>query len=151
VLDLTSGNFKESEFSEDINAHMDPRLFAALDGFRSDYGSPIYPSKAKGALARFDGSKTSQHYAVGRKSTAVDFFTAGNPFLCFCYSLAWFKSVGVYFNTKGNDGKPGVMIHGDVRAANRVLWYVDPNGKYNYYKFSADSIQHMLQLFQRYS
>jgi uncharacterized protein YcbK (DUF882 family) len=65
-------HFSKSEFHGE-SEFVDSRVIYALDELRKQLGKPIIISPVKGSVARFDdGSKTSQHYAVGRKSTAVD-------------------------------------------------------------------------------
>ena len=58
--------------------HIDSRVITALLAGRQICGVPFIPSPVFGAHVRFDGSKTSQHYAMGRLSTGTDFFCAHN-------------------------------------------------------------------------
>ena len=109
---------KASEFPEDPDLHADPSLIYALGGLRSSLKDELLlPSPARGALARFDGSKTSQHYAVGRFSTACDIFCTGVPNDAYKLILAnpFFKGIGIYLDTKGPDGLPWIMFHVDIR------------------------------------
>ena len=90
--------FKASEFPSRHEINLtDPQLFHTLDAYAKELGAPVYPSPAKGALARTYGSKTSRHYAVGRLSTAVDFFPDCDPLKAFLIALMFFGGVGVYF------------------------------------------------------
>jgi len=66
------------EFPEDPDEHAEPQLIMNLDEYRRQLGCRVHPSPVKGALARFDGSTTTQHYAVGRRSTATDVFPEGS-------------------------------------------------------------------------
>jgi len=87
---------KEFPSRREINL-TDPQLFYILDAYAKELDAPVYPSPAKGALARTIGSKTSRHYAVGRLSTAVDFFPDCDPLKAFLIALMFFGGVGVYF------------------------------------------------------
>ena len=68
--------FTPGEFPEDPEELAEPRLIYSLDDFAVALGRPVHPSPVPGALARLDGSETSRHYAVGRRSDAVDVFCA---------------------------------------------------------------------------
>ena len=115
------------EFSEDPNKLAEPALIYSLSKLRKILGSKMYPSPTPGALARSNGSKTSQHYAVDRLSTASDVFIEGAPFEIFSkimYSKL-FTGIGIYRNTKGPDGKPWVMFHLDIRKREfPFIWFV---------------------------
>ena len=123
--------FKPSEFPESIS-HADPELLTKLDQLRDYVGFPIYPSPVPGALARFDiGKKASQHYAVDRKSTAVDIFCHGEPFESFvkiCKS-GLFKRIGIYFDTWFR-GRKWVMFHIDLLDKD-LTWFRN-DGEYTY-------------------
>lgn len=124
-------NFKPDEFPDDITL-ADPELLDRLDRLRDFMGSAIYPSPVPGALARTDlGAKSSQHYAVGRKSTAVDIFCAGEPFEAFIKILqsGLFQRVGVYFDTWFR-GRRHVMFHIDLKPE-KLLWFRN-DGAYTY-------------------
>jgi len=115
-------HFVPSEFPQDPEL-AEPRLIYTLDKLRESYGAPIYPSPVKGALARFGGSQTSQHYVgedenhIVRNSSGIDIFIEGVPihFFTCCIRHMCIKGIGVYLDTNGADGKPWVMFHIDVR------------------------------------
>lgn len=133
-------HFSPSEFPDDPDTNADEKVIIALDTYRRQLGQRVFPSKVKGALARFGGSEKSQHYAVGRKSTAVDFFCEGVPIsnLMLLIKLNVFRRIGVYLDTNGNDGLPWVMFHGDLKPISpggSTIWVVEKvNGedKYRY-------------------
>jgi len=112
-------NFKPSEFSEDPDIYAADALIYDLDRFRNMLGVSIMPSPVKGALAREDGSRTSQHY-VGldhfRRSTAIDVFIKEDPKKVFISALQFgWKGIGVYFDTKYSN-KKWTMFHLDTRS-----------------------------------
>jgi hypothetical protein len=121
-------NFKPSEFSEPIK-HASPELLDKLDQLRDFINRPIYPSPLPGALARFDdGQKTSQHYAVGRKSTATDVFIDCEPFealIKICRSNL-FPRIGIYFDTFFRHRK-WVMFHFDLFEKD-LMWFRNDGG-----------------------
>ncbi|MCP4366794.1 MAG: hypothetical protein GY797_01580 [Deltaproteobacteria bacterium] len=111
------------EFSEDPNKYAEPDLIYALSDLRLFTQRKMRPSPVKGALARFGGSTTSQHY-VGeskeehsRLSTGSDVFCEGPIFSIYSYLLygKLFRGIGVYLDTTGPDGLPWVMLHLDIR------------------------------------
>lgn len=108
--------FSQNEFSENP-IYAEPELFYKLDFVRSKLNQKIFPSPAKGSLARFFGNSKTQHYAIGRKSTAVDVFCEGYPIVNFLSLLQMhtFNGIGIYLDTDGPDGKPWVMFHLDIR------------------------------------
>jgi hypothetical protein len=114
------------EFSENPDLYADPDLIYALGRLRKNMKQRIFPSPVSGALARFRGSVTSQHYAVGRKSTGSDIFCEGDPATNLRVILASkeFKGVGIYLDTNGPDGLPWVMFHVDKRAIKKPLIWV---------------------------
>lgn len=127
--------FKPKEFSEDIK-YADSKLLKNLDRLREYLGTPVYPSPVPGALARFDlGAKRSQHYAVKRLSTAIDFFVKGDPFEVYIKILksGLFPRIGVYFDTFYKNRKH-VMFHCDLKDQN-LLWLRDKHG----YTYSTQS------------
>lgn len=126
------------EFSEDPDKYADPKLIYAIDAFRAISSSPIHPSPATGALARFEETaKYSRHYAIGRKSDAIDIFCEEpiqNAYLK-AITCGLFGGVGVYFDTRYK-GKPWPMLHLDLRPLKNstiTLWYRDISG-YSYPK-----------------
>ncbi len=133
-------NFSPGEFSEDPNLYAHPQMLKSLQSYRAEYGSSVSPSKSPGALARVYGHKSSMHYVIDNppcksmgESRAIDFFPGG------CVHKAWatalhtkyFTRVGIYFDTRGNDGKPAVMMHGDIKPGPRLFW-LRSGGKYVY-------------------
>jgi len=116
-------SFSPKEFSEDPNEFSDPKIIYLLQEARNKYQKRIFPSPVKGALARFGGSVTSQHYVgpspenITRYSTALDIFPEGTPFEFYTVllSIPGIGGIGVYLDTKGSDGKPWVMFHMDLR------------------------------------
>jgi hypothetical protein len=134
-------HFSPSEFPEDPDKYAEPELIYTLDKIRRAQGKPIYPSPVKGALARFDGSERSQHYAVGRKSTGVDIFPECVPiqFMLLLMKFENIKGIGIYRDTTGINGKPWVMFHIDIRERGfndlePLIWIAikDMNYKTNY-------------------
>lgn len=141
--------FKPGEFAENPNEHADPDLIYRLQDYRTALGCIIRPSLARGGLARFDGSATSRHYAVGRLSDACDLFPETPPEHAWATALRMpaFGGIGIYFDTRNNQGNPAYMIHLDLRptvAGVRTLWWRD-DGRY-YYPRAAQEIR---QLFDR--
>ena len=133
-----------SEFSEDPNKYAEPVLIYSLGKLRKLLGMKMRPSPVKGALARFDGKPTTQHYAVGRLSTASDMFIEGIPFYIYSKILhsGLFTGIGIYLDTKGPDGLPWVMFHLDIRIRNfPFIWIAkkdyDPRKREfrTYYKY----------------
>lgn len=127
-------HFKASEFPEAPDQHADPRLIQELDAFREAFGGGVTPSPAKGALARFDGSATSRHYAVGRQSDAVDIFPKGEVRRAYDILAAdgapW-GGIGIYPFTH-----PSPMLHIDLRplksSGAKTIWARDKDGTYIY-------------------
>jgi hypothetical protein len=109
-------NFKPYEFIDDTDM-VEPELIYSMDSLRNRAKNRIFPSPVRGSMVRFDGSETSQHYAVGRLSTAIDIFCEGYPMVSFIEILNTknFNGIGVYVDTNGPDGKPWTMFHIDIR------------------------------------
>ncbi len=122
-------NFTKDEFSESIRYAL-PELIINLDLLRDIIGGAIYPSPVKGALARFDDSKTSQHYAVDRLSTAIDVFIDKPHFECYTKILQsnLFLGVGFYPNWNYKEIRGG--WHLDLRDSS-LIWFRDV-GEYTY-------------------
>jgi len=111
---------KAAEFSEDPNKYAEPELIYSLGKFRKLNKSCMYPSPVRGALARFSGSKTSQHFvgsAIVRKSTASDIFIENSAFKNYTNILSsgLFNGIGIYLDTVGPDGLPWILFHLDIR------------------------------------
>ena len=114
--------FKLKEFPSQKEIDLtDPRLFRVLDQYAIDLDFPVYPSRAKGALAREYGSPTSRHYAIGKLSTAVDFFPNCSTIRAFIKACNYFGGVGLYFDTHFRNRK-WVMLHGDLRSQQKIWW-----------------------------
>ena len=119
--------FKESEFHGDAD-NLDVNVILGLDSLRSQLKERIHVSNVKGAVARYGGSQTSQHYvgvdsfSIVRKSTAVDVFIEGIPFLnaIGIIKAELFTGIGIYVNTTGMDGEPWLMFHLDQRKDRSV-------------------------------
>ena len=115
------------EFSEDPDKYAEPKLIYSLGKLRRLLGVSVYPSPVHGALARVSGSKTTQHYAVDRLSTACDVFIKGIPFEIFTKIMhsKLFTGIGIYLDTNGVDGLPWIMFHLDIRERNfPFIWIV---------------------------
>lgn len=141
--------FHHDEFSEDPDLYADPSLIYMLDDFRTLLNSAIYPSPAKGALARFDGNPDSRHYAVDRKSDAVDIFVDSDirhAWLLSMTSGQW-GGVGVYFDTYYRDRK-WPMLHLDLRPLTSLsgitYWFRD--GQYYSPSWKEEDRQHLFKL-----
>ena len=129
-------HFIKKEFSEDWDL-CDPELIKSLDQSRELIKHRIFPSPVKGALARFGGSPTSQHYVgenpskIIRKSTGSDVFCEGIPIVNFLliYKSGLFNGIGIYLDTTGPDGLPWVMFHKDIRekgfqdSKDPLIWF----------------------------
>jgi len=116
--------FSQDEFSGNGARHVDwakvdSELIRSLDEIRRRSGVAMKPSPASGALYRIDGSKTSRHYAVGRKSDAIDFFPVlkgsddMNKIVEAVSGLFRIGGFGLYYDTRYNG--PAVMCHIDLR------------------------------------
>ncbi len=134
-------NFTKPEFPKGELKLAHPQLIITLDLLRDFIGWAIHPSPVKGALARLDGSKTSQHYAVYRLSTGIDVFIDTDPFEALIKILhsKLFNRVGIYFDTR-YDSKHHVMFHLDLKDQS-LLWYRD---EYGYVYSSEKDFYHKL-------
>ena len=135
-------NFTEDEFPEGELAHTSFHLLARLQMFREKLGVAVHPSKVKGALARYDGPRTSDHFVkVGEiASTGIDVFCDCSIFKAWTVAIScglW-DSVGVYFDTRDNNGVDHPMLHLGLRKK-RAIWlrdnhvYVSPGGDKLFY------------------
>ncbi len=119
-------NFSTAEFSEDVHLYAAPGLMIRAQDQRERLAAKMYPSPRAGALARFDTeSKTSMHFAVGRLSTALDWFSEASPFETWCkvISSGLWHGMGVYFDTEYK-GMNWVMFHTDYkRMSSPVYWF----------------------------
>lgn len=127
-------NFAISEWKH--NSHeledVDFGVIKLVDKIRDIMGSPMIPSPVAGAFSRKDGSTGSRHYAVGKLSTAGDFFIPRKSALEVLVRLASMQDmpmgIGIYLDTVYN-GQPCVMIHIDLRDK-KTIWLRD--GDYIY-------------------
>lgn len=116
--------FTKAEFPEDPDKYADVFMIYSLDKLRDLLQQPIHVSPVSGALARFDnGADYSRHYAVNRKSDAIDIFCETNIFEAWSIAIrsGLWGGVGVYFDTFYNN-KRHCMLHLDKRP-NNSLWY----------------------------
>jgi hypothetical protein len=137
--------FSKDEFNEDPDKYAEPQLIYALSHFRINLNECVFVSPVKGAFARFDGSKTSQHFVdskehPSKKSTGIDVFPEGIPIAIFSCLLnqRLIKGIGIYLDTTGNDGHPWVMFHIDIRKTGfknlPLIWFcTKDNGINKYY------------------
>jgi hypothetical protein len=95
---------------------MDMAFLRRVDQFIEDSPGKWIVSPATGAACRDYGSKTSRHYAVGRKADALDIMLVSGD-LEEHYNLArqWFGGVGVY-----PDWYPHPGLHVDGREGEQV-------------------------------
>lgn len=130
IDNIKINHFSLDEFPENPLKYADPKLIISLDRLRELINLPIHPSPVKNALARFDGSKTSRHYAVGRLSDAIDVFIIGNKLEIFLKIIQsnLFTGIGLYFDTHYR-GNSQMMVHLDLREK-PLMWYRDI--EYNY-------------------
>jgi hypothetical protein len=138
--------FKEEEFDCDLSL-LNPEILYTVDGMRKRLGAGISPSKAEGAIVRFGGSETSQHYVgevggkIVRRSSAMDLFPNCKPieFLVLSLCTPGINGIGVYFDTKNNMGVKQVMFHVDIRQIGYndivpLIWIVKKeSGKDKYF------------------
>lgn len=121
--------FKASEFPEDPERCADVFFLRELNAFAIKLKAAVFPSPAPGALCRFDGSKTSRHYAVERRADACDVFCNCSIGKAWTTAIQRFSGVGVYFDTHFRGG-PWPMLHLDMRPE-ALLWYRQ-DGIYHY-------------------
>lgn len=139
-------HFKKHEFPEDPDIYADPRLIRNLDEYRELLGQKVHPSPVEGALARLDDkAKSSQHYAVDRKSTAIDVFPEGSIINAWTVALTsgFWAGIGVYFDTQYT-GKDWCMLHLDIREK-PLIWY-RINGDYFYPLHSDPLLRRLMRL-----
>lgn len=114
--------------------YIDAALISLLQQIRTRTGIPIIPSPVREGWVRFDGSKTSRHYASNRLSDAGDIFPQRERVTELWLRMQAVKrigAIGLYADTKGPDGKPWPMIHFDLRETkDKILWARDGNYYY---------------------
>lgn len=136
-----AASFSAAEFPEPPDEHAQPALIYRLQTLRDQLGAPLYPSPARGALARFDGPTTSRHYAVGRRCDAVDVFPAtGFLARAWLHAVALFGGVGLYVDTQFR-GQPWPMLHVDLRPA--PTWWLRDAGVYHYAQGSTTAMRRL--------
>ena len=139
--------FEPSEFSEDPDVFAEPQLIININEYRNLLMSKVFPSPMGGALARFDDkAKGSEHYAVNRKSTAIDVFPEGsilNAWMVALTSRLW-TGIGVHFDTTYKD-KHWCMLHLDNREK-PLIWYRINEKDYYYPLYSDALLRKMMQL-----
>ena len=130
-------NFSASEFSHvDLN-HLSCEVIYELQYFRDVLGHKVFPSPVPKAWCRYDGSKTSQHYAVDRLGTAGGVFPdcyIGEALLAALRTN--FGGIGIYLDTFYN-GEPKPLIHLDLRPiSQQAIWFAETiNGERVYTTF----------------
>ena len=114
-------DFDRSEFPRGILKNMSADFMEQLFAFRKRLNAALIPSPLQEGWVRMDGSPGSQHYAVGRLSTAGDVFLAEGADARYAFTLAcqFFNGVGIYYDTHIN-GKPRIMLHLDTREVPTV-------------------------------
>lgn len=133
-------NFTHKEIPLSKAMYMDRLILSGVQNYRNILGCPFNISLADGALIRFDGRKTSEHYVIinpetarpEKLSRAIDGFPDCNIFEAWTKALSsnLFGGIGVYFDTKNNNGEPQPMLHLDLRSL-PLIWYRD-KGEYFY-------------------
>lgn len=116
------------------------RLVLAIQRFRDVSGIALIPSPVIAGWARNTGSANSQHWALGRLSTAGDLFPARGKALSAwlnAIGMPEFGGVGIYNDTNGPDGRPWVMIHVDLRPES--VWWIRDTGRYLYHSTAPDA------------
>lgn len=139
--------FKKHEFPENPDIYAEPQLIINLNDYRKLLNKRVYPSPVPGALARFDDkAKGSEHYAISRKSTAIDVFPEGSILRAWMVALTsglW-SGIGVYFDTEFR-GKDWCMLHLDNRE-DPLIWYRLNKKDYYYPLHSEAYLRKMMQL-----
>lgn len=133
-------NFTHKEIPRSKAQYMSKGVLYNLQSYRDMLGHSFSVSIDPGALVRFTGRKTSEHYVrinleTGRPdklSRAIDGFPNCDIFEAWSMVLSsnLFNGIGVYFDTKNNQGEPQCMLHLDLRSR-PLIWYRN-NGVYHY-------------------
>jgi len=139
--------FDSGEFPESPDIYAEPRLILNLNEYRKILKSRVHPSPVSGALARFDDkAEDSEHYAVDRKSKAVDVFPEGSILRAWTVAVTsglW-TGVGVYFDTEFRY-KKWCMLHLDNRKES-LIWYRLNKKDYYYPLYSGTHLRKLFQL-----
>lgn len=114
--------FTSEEF-RDWAKDMSPRLITMLDVLRHRTGSPIYISDNEASLGRELGPDNQSAHNVDRwgEVLAVDCFVHGVYYREQAEAVVsearaiGFTGIGVYSDTRNNDGEEQVMFHFDCR------------------------------------
>ena len=132
-------NFSIKEIPQHVSPYMSRLILSRIQIYRNLLECPFNISMAHGALIRFDGSKTSEHYVIKtttgqieKLSRAIDGFPDCDIFKAWTITLSsgMFTGVGVYFDTRNNHGVPQPMLHLDLRST-PLIWYRN-GGEYFY-------------------
>jgi len=111
-------HFNKNEFPKGTLDNLSADFITRLDQYRQHLNSPLTPSPVPAGWIRTSGSPNSQHYAVGRLSTAGDVFlspaTAQDARFAFTLACQYFSGVGIYYDTEIS-GEPRIMLHLDIR------------------------------------
>lgn len=134
INDVDMPNFTHKEIPPIVAKYMDKLILSRIQIFRNLIECPFNISMSAGALIRFDGSKTSEHYVViksgpyktEKSSKAIDGFPSCNIFKAWTTALSsgLFSGIGVYFDTSNNYGMSQPMLHLDLRPKS-LIWYRD--------------------------
>lgn len=152
-------NFTHKEIPPDQALYMSRLILSGIQNYRNILGCPFSVSLVDGALIRFDGRKTSEHHVIinpeslrpVKLSRAIDGFPDCNIFEAWTKALSsnLFGGIGVYFDTKNNNGIPQPMLHLDLRSL-PLIWY-RAQGMYFYPHKDKDFFNHFIILFEGWS
>ena len=127
----------------------DSRTILVLQRARNIGRFSIFPGGYQDNWGRTGGSKTSEHYAVGRLSTAGDIFPARGKVLrlwIILQNIEWVGGLGLYLDVNGPDGQPWIMLHYDLRESKneRTFWIRDAY-KYTLLHLNPDKFWHLFK------
>lgn len=133
-------HFKEAEFRGWFD-DMSPRLLVLLDVLRHMLGSAIYISASTSAIGRRSGreNRSTHNIDCWEKVYGIDFFVDHVFLRAQAYAVVdtakklGFTGIGVYADTKNNEGKVQVMFHLDTRPdrpLDRPATWGRVNGEY---------------------
>lgn len=120
-------HFKSEEF-RDWSDDMSPRLVTVMDVLRFMCGHRIDISNSRHALGRELGrdSQSTHNVDVWGEVLACDFFVSGVHYREQAEAIVdtmrkiGFTGIGVYTDTRNNQGVEQVMFHGDVRPTAKM-------------------------------
>lgn len=137
-------NFTGEEIPPYVAKYMDTQILSNIQKYRDILGCPFNVSSDPGAMVRFDGRKTSEHYVIinpetdeiEKYSRAIDGFPRCNIFDAWVKALLsnLFGGIGVYFDTFNNQGIPQPMLHLDLRSK-PLIWYRNKRVYYYPHKY----------------